>query len=319
VDGHLYPVEQLIYGGAFPDLEQPEGYRLMPGDQLTLTVRNHPEFSGPLTIQPDGSVRLPNTPDLVVLRGLTSSLAAAAITTALAPYVKGEAEARVQTNRAEGGYYFVFGDVRQPGRFPMGLEPLKLSEAVLAANWEANPARREQDQEDLGPSFPAAYPRGNYSAPRSSDLARVVLVTPHRSQPVRSVHDVRSALLGMTGDDPLLRPGQIVIVPSLNASLNAEWGLAAVTTAAPPEREFSYSSTPARLPELATPVRTRPSEEKTRNAGVEENLATAAALSTSSDPARSVRLPETYTDYRDAKSRRSRASGERKVNQLPGW
>lgn len=256
--GHFYPVEQLVYGGDYADIDKPQLYRLMPKDVITITVKDHPEFAGTLEIQADGTVRIPNAPDLVRVRGLTVEEAANAIKITIAPYIKGECLVRVQANRARGGYYFVFGDVLQPGRFPMGMEPLKLSEAVLAANWEANPARRDLDGDELGPSFPAASPRGRYIAPPSADLAGVMLITPHRSQPVRTRHDVRAAMLGSTADDPLLRPGQIIVVPSLIAARNRELGLdslagtataAVPTPALSPGQGFAGANSPARLPE----------------------------------------------------------------------
>ncbi len=253
---HFYPVEQLVYGGEYPDLDKPELYRLMPKDVITVTVKDHPEFSGQVQIQPDGTVRLPNTPDLVRLRGLTAEEAAQAVRNSLAGYVKGECKVRVQANRARGGYYYVFGDVLQPGRFPMGIEPIRLSEAILAANWEANPARLDADGDELGPSFPAATPRGRYIAPQTADMAGVVLITPHRSQPARSVHDARSALMGMRGEDPLIRPGQIIVVPSLDRERNVELGLDVTLDGAAQGigGGFSNASGPARLPEYLPPA-----------------------------------------------------------------
>lgn len=253
---HFHPVEQLVYGGEYPDLDKPELYRLMPKDVITVTVKDHPEFSGQAQIQPDGTVRLPNTPDLVRLRGLTAEEAAQAVRDSLAGYVKGECLVRVQANRARGGYYYVFGDVLQPGRFPMGIEPIRLSEAILAANWEANPSRLDADGDELGPAFPAAAPRGRYIAPQTADMAGVVLITPHRSQPARSVHDARSALLGMRGEDPVIRPGQIIVVPSLDRGRNAELGLDATLDGATHGTGggFSTASGPARLPEYLPPA-----------------------------------------------------------------
>lgn len=255
--GHFYPMEQLVYGGDYPDIDKPEMYRLMPKDVVTVTVRDHPEFSGQLEIQPDGTVRIPNAHDLVRLRGLTVEAAADELQRTLSPYVRGECQVRVQANRARGGYYFVFGDVLQPGRFPMGMEPIRLTDAVLAANWEANPARRDADGDELGPSFPAASPRGRYVAPPTADLARVLLVTPHRSRPVRVQYDVRSAMLGVNAQDPAIRPGQIVVVPSLDPNRNRELGLEQITpgvpttVAAAPARGFADGNASPRLPEVA--------------------------------------------------------------------
>lgn len=277
-DGHFYPIEQLVYGGDQPDIDKPERYRLMPKDVITVTVRDHPELSGQLEIQPDGTVRLPSVHDLARLRGLTVEEASEELRRALAVYVRGDCVVRVQANRARGGYYFVFGDVLQPGRFPMGMEPVKLSDAVLAANWEANPGRRDLDGDELGPSFPAASPRGKYIAPSTADLARVMLITPHRSQPARSVHDVRSAMLGVTSQDPVIRPGQIVVVPSLDPSRNSNLPFARTPTGPVPAPAASYPGTdaPARLPDVRPdPQVDVPTADSWSVSAVDANMATA--------------------------------------------
>ena len=290
-DAHFYPVEQLVYGGDYPDIDRPESYRLMPKDVIGVTVKDHPEFSGKLEIQPDGTVRIPNSPDLIRVRGQSVDEAAETIRRTLAAYVKGECIVRVQANRARGGYYFVFGDVLQPGRFPMGLEPIKLSDAVLAANWEANPARLDADGDELGPAFPAANPRGKFIAPRSADMARVMLITPHRSQPARTVHDVRSAMLGMTANDPVVRPGQIIVVPSLDPGRNLSLGLDLPDPAMPPEARmpghgFSGANTPARLPEVAPPTSPYLHREAIPVPAVEANMANAFEVQANTEASR---------------------------------
>lgn len=288
-DAHFYPIEQLVYGGDYPDIDKAELYRLMPKDTVSITVKDHPEFSGKLTIQPDGTVRVPNTPDMIRIRGMTVEEAAEEVRRHLAVYVKGECLVRLQANRARGGYYFVFGDVLQPGRFLMGMEPVKLSDAVLAANWEANPARLDADGDELGPAFPAASPRGKFIAPRSADLARVMLITPHRSQPARTVHDVRSAMLGVTANDPAVRPGQIIVVPSLNPERNRSLGLDIPDMPAVPEARmggagFSGANTPARLPEVLPPASPYEAREAYPVPEVESNMAAAFETQSTTGP-----------------------------------
>lgn len=253
----FYPIEQLVFGGEFPDLDKPENYRLMPRDVISITVRDHPEFSGKLEIQPDGTIRIPNLSDLIRLRGMSVDEASEELRLSLQPYIRGECIVQIQANRARGGYYFVFGDVLQPGRFPMGLEPIKLSDAVLAANWETNRSRPEFDDEELGPAFPTATPRGKFTAPRTADMANVMLVTPHRSQPVRTTHDVRQAMLGMMREDPIVKPGQIIVVPSLDPRKNAEFGLSSPAMESEQSLSFgsgtggfSNASSSARLPQI---------------------------------------------------------------------
>ncbi|MDR3078361.1 MAG: polysaccharide biosynthesis/export family protein [Planctomycetota bacterium] len=314
---HFYPIEQLVYGGDYPDIDKPELYRLMPKDVVTLAVKDHPEFSGEREIQPDGTIKVPNTSDLVRLRGLTIEEAAGAVREAVLPYVKGECLVRVQANRARGGYYFVFGEVLQPGRFPMGMEPVRLSDAVLAANWEANPARRDLDGDELGPSFPAAAPRGRYLAPPLADLARVMLITPHRSQPARSLHDMRSALLGVTSEDPLVRPGQIIFVPSLDPGRNPDLGLK--ENAGGTIADYGIMRSPARLPETVPPARATASDGKAvesknadkamaPNAKVEDNMAaTFTEASQTAVAGQKNDWPPQYRTREDLRNRRQSA------------
>ncbi len=253
-DGHFFPVEQLVYGGANGEPDSPDVYRLQPRDVILVTVRDHPEFSGSLTLQADGTVRVPNTPDPIAVRGMTAPEAADEIRRNIAVYVRGDCVVRVQANRARGGHYFVFGDVRQPGRFPMGMEEIRLADAVMAANFETNPTRLDRDEE-LTPAFPASSPLGASLPPETADMARVMLITPHRSQPARSTHDLRRALLGHTADNPLVRPGQIIVVPSLDPEKNFALGLDMPDLSQPPAARmpgqgFSTASSPARLPEV---------------------------------------------------------------------
>ncbi|MDR2391686.1 MAG: polysaccharide biosynthesis/export family protein [Planctomycetota bacterium] len=314
-------MEQLVYGGGHPDFDRPESYRLMPRDVVTLAIKDHPELSGELEIQPDGTVHLPNTADLVRLRGLTADEAAAAVREAAAVYVKGDCAVRIQTNRARGGYYFVFGEVLQPGRFPMGLEPVRLSDAILAANWEANPARRDLDGDELGPSFPAAAPRGRYVSPAMADLARVMLITPHRSQPARTTHDMRSALLGVTGDDPIVRPGQIIVVPSLDPDRNAALGgiLPSTPTAPPRAAGFSGAGSSSRLPPPA-PERTveTGSSPLSGTTEAEDNMSAAFTIANeTAPPSDQVAWPGNYLPPGAKASRRR--SGPRREEGTGGW
>ncbi len=299
--GQLHPIEQLVYGGDYPDIDKPELYRLQPKDIVSVTVKDHPEFSGKLEIQADGTVRVPNCPDLVRLRGKTVDEAAEELRAYLQMFIKGEAIVNVQTNRARGGYYFVFGDVTQPGRFPMGMEPVRLSDAVLAANWEANPSRMDPDEE-LGPAFPAASPRGKFYTRRSADLARVMLITPHRSQPLRTVHDIRSAMLGVQREDPLVRPGQIIVVPSLDPERNRSLGLDVPDLAVPPDgltegAGFSNAVSSARLPEVnpsSHPLRRRtvvPVQQ------VEDNMAEAFAVQANTEAIAPTPVYKSYDEY----------------------
>lgn len=215
----LRPMEQLVYGGEHPELSPPEAYRFESRDRLRITVREHPELSGEVDVGEDGRLRLPGTDDFIPAQGKTVDDIAVAVRRTVAPYLKGAPEVTVDAVRTRGAYYSVFGAVRHPGRYPMGSRPVRLSEAVLSANWTPLAGDESQRIDELGPAFPAAQARGRYDPPGDADLRAVRLFTPHRSRPMRTLHDVEAALTrGARGDDPYIRPGQIVVVPSTDPS-----------------------------------------------------------------------------------------------------
>ena len=67
--------------------------RLTPGDTIQLTIANHPEFSGRLTVRRDGSIVFPLTNENVLLFGMTLDEAESVLERTVAPYIKSEPEA----------------------------------------------------------------------------------------------------------------------------------------------------------------------------------------------------------------------------------
>ncbi len=210
------PMEQLIYGGAYPAHDISGNYRFNVRDRLRINVARHPEFSGEVVVLQDGSVKIPNTDDYIVVKGLDSDQVARGVVTKIAPYIKGVPKVKVNITFGRGEFYYVFGEVKNSGRFPMGISPVRLSEAIFRAN-----SRRlgrltdaESSEERLRDEMELS-PREGFSVPTYANLMQVSVITPHRSHPTRRVYNVKRALLqGVTGNDPVVRPGQIIWVPS---------------------------------------------------------------------------------------------------------
>jgi len=212
----LQPLEQLVYGGTHPQHDIVGEYRFNVRDRLEIRVAQHPEFGGEVEVQQDGSIASPNTDDYVIVKGLNEDQAVRAIGAKVAPYVKDPPKVRVNITFGRGESYYVFGEVRNQGRFPMGITPIRLSEAIFRANsvrlgsYTISESREDRLREEMEGS-----PREGFSVPTYANFSQVSVVTPHRSHPTRRVYNTKAALLqGVTGGDPVIQPGQIIFVPS---------------------------------------------------------------------------------------------------------
>ncbi len=213
--GGLVPFEQLVHGGDHDESDLPEVYRIGIRDRIRLVVEDHPEFSDTLIVGHDGSIQVPNTNDFVDVRGMSAQEAGLAVTAVVDGYIRGPARARVKVLFGQNGYYYLFGEVRNQGRFPIGLTPVRLSEAIFRANSRSLNFYYSQSPEERLRDLLDVMPREGFVLPTYARLDQVSVITPHRSHPTRVVYDVKDSLYqGETGDDPFLRPGQIVFVPS---------------------------------------------------------------------------------------------------------
>lgn len=205
------PIEQLIFGGPYPERGADGVYRYHPRDQLRITVKDHPEFDGLVTIEPDGTLRIPNTQDHVRAAGLEQAQVAAHIAKTIRPYVQRPPVVRIATVLGQGGHYHIFGGVTNPGRYPIGDQPLRLSEAVFRAlSTRLQASESDSVTERLAADL-SGGPREHFR--HLSDLREVDLITPHRSHPHReSVNVAESLFGGRTESDPYIRPGQIILV-----------------------------------------------------------------------------------------------------------
>mgnify|MGYP001810364070 CR=1 FL=1 len=113
--------------------------------------------------------------------------------------------------------YYVMGEVNNPGRFPIGTQEVRVSEAIFRAC--SNPfgvAKAEYESvESLVRTESSRMPRDNYSLPTYANLSNVYIITPHRSHPKRTIVNIKNVLYkGKIGEDPVVRQGQIIFVPS---------------------------------------------------------------------------------------------------------
>lgn len=211
----LKPVRQLIWGGVYGPHDAGTAYRLEVGDELTLHVQDHDELSGTLTVLVDGTVELPLVKERVPARGRTVTQLQNSIVVTLRTYARDPHIVTLALNVAGGRYYHIFGAVRFPGRYPMGLETVRVSEAVFRANSESVLGRSmAADVKARLAAESSVGMRTGFAVPDKADLGRVFLITPHRTRPTKRVVNAGAALLGgRTGRDPVIQPGTIVFVP----------------------------------------------------------------------------------------------------------
>jgi len=94
-----------------------EQYRLGPQDTLSITVLHQPEVSGPVTVAPDGSIRLPVIGELNV-NGLTDAECESRILEQLKKrYLSPEVTVALAQPRPSRVY--IFGAVKTPGAFEL--------------------------------------------------------------------------------------------------------------------------------------------------------------------------------------------------------
>jgi polysaccharide export outer membrane protein len=104
----------LVSATAAPAAE-PAGYRLGAGDEVRVTVFNHTDLSGQVTISGDGLIALPLVGD-VKAGGLTLQEVEAQIKEALEPdFLK---NASVNVDVLNYRPFYILGEVNKPGSYP---------------------------------------------------------------------------------------------------------------------------------------------------------------------------------------------------------
>lgn len=227
-------IDEILRRAAYPTgpLSFGKNYRYQPGDLLDVAVHGRPEFSGRTEIRADGVIVLPTVKVNVYLKNQTPKLARDRIAAALFPkYLRHKPFVSVELLRSAQRFVYVFGEVARPGQYLFGDRPITVLTAYLAGNDAVNiDSLVHSARADSERATPAATERTRAALRRAlrPRLDKVVLITPDPAGPVRVIVDLDRVRGGDIGADPIVRPGQIVYVPSaaeLKDSKSLGWRL----------------------------------------------------------------------------------------------
>lgn len=91
------------------------GYKVLPGDILSISVWKEPELQGPVMVRPDGGITFPLVGE-VDARGKTVSDLQKLITDRLSKFIS-DAVVTVSVQEVKGNKIYVIGQVTRPGDF----------------------------------------------------------------------------------------------------------------------------------------------------------------------------------------------------------
>jgi polysaccharide biosynthesis/export protein len=92
-------------------------YRIAPPDTLTVTVRPDPEIKRELVVRPDGRISMDLIGDVDV-RGHTIPEVRTEIARRLKEFIV-QPDVTVELKRSESRIFYIFGEVRRPGAYPL--------------------------------------------------------------------------------------------------------------------------------------------------------------------------------------------------------
>jgi len=160
-------------------------YILGPGDVLRITVLQHPEFSGTVSVAPNETITIPTVYDTIRAAGLTNEEVASEVTRTLEKYVKTPV-VNVDVVEYNSKIYYVFGEVQHPGRFAMSKKIVTVKDAIVNAGLPT----------------------------RAAVLKKVHVITPGVENATYKVVNLNNILYkGNLRDDIALKPGDVVYVP----------------------------------------------------------------------------------------------------------
>ena len=173
--------------GAQPDIRFQElfFYLLGPEDVIKITVWGHPEFSGEVTVAPDGIISLPLTGDTIRVDGFIREEVAGELIRVMNKYIK---HPRVTVNIVayNSKVYYVIGEVGSPGKFSMKKTIVTLRDAL----------------------FKAGLPTS------SAALGSVHIITPDPERPTYTIVNASKILYaGKLKHNIVLKTGDVVYVP----------------------------------------------------------------------------------------------------------
>ncbi len=99
-----------------PSVAFPDGYKVRPGDELTITVREAAEFSGTFVVSEDGKINFPEVGS-VQAAGRQVDEISATVRDGLQKGYLTRATVMIRVSRYTPVRYFVLGFVRSPGAF----------------------------------------------------------------------------------------------------------------------------------------------------------------------------------------------------------
>jgi polysaccharide biosynthesis/export protein len=114
-----------------PRPEVPEVYTIGPEDVLEIAVWQNQDLSRTVTVRPDGMISLPLIND-VQAAGLTPEGLKTEIARKLIDFLKGTPELSVIVVEANSRKFYVQGEVRTPGTYPLR-SPTTVSQAITLA------------------------------------------------------------------------------------------------------------------------------------------------------------------------------------------
>lgn len=159
-------------------------YVLGPDDVIRINVDQHPELSGEFTIEPDGTVSMPNM-GIIEVEGLSKQQLEDDIFSRASKYVNNP-KVRISILKYASQVIYVLGEVAHPGRYSTEGKKLTLRDALVLAGL---PTRFAAD-------------------------GRVRVVSPSRKRPAQQVINAHRILYrGETTRNIELNPGDIVHVP----------------------------------------------------------------------------------------------------------
>ncbi|MFC1577182.1 polysaccharide biosynthesis/export family protein [Candidatus Omnitrophota bacterium] len=165
---------------------QPPPYTLGPDDTLEITVVNHPEFSGRVTVEPGGEIILPLSKEVINVNGMTKEALSEDLTKRLGKFVKSP-EITIVITGYNSKKWYILGEIGVRGEYSMGKTNLTLLEAL----------------------YQARLPLENTAAMR-----RVALIRPHRTRPKQKWINVYELLYeGKLKHNVRIEPGDIIYVP----------------------------------------------------------------------------------------------------------
>ena len=159
-------------------------YRITPGDVLDFTFPFVPELNQTVTVQPDGYITLKELDDLRV-QGRTVAQVKADVTEAYAAFVR-DPRINVALKEFERPYFVAGGEIEKPGRYDLR-GATTLTQALAMAGGPRKGARV---------SHVSLYRR-----------------LPDNTLEVRRINVSKMYARKDLGEDPLLRPGDTIVVP----------------------------------------------------------------------------------------------------------